>query len=246
MSAERTSLEVGDIDRRFRAPQSLRLASHDEGPMGTFVVLVLRVAIKLPRSESPTQPTVLPLAAGGLPGPRSCASPRTRVRRNQSTSLGRRWPALGVVRRPGTGISVSPPWRRHRQNAALSLTRLRLLAAFQLRAVQDCDNLERAGPVGASGTDAIRLATPRALVGRSAQTSALKDIGIDDICGRSGGERIDLVEDVRELDLPFITGDVADVRSAHDIVHLEQGVAGVHQWLCVVNINSGHAGPTGP
>ena len=41
----------------------------------------------------------------------------------------------------------------------------------------------------------------------------------------------DLVEDVPELDLVFLTRDVSDVRRADDVLHLQQRMAGIAQRL---------------
>lgn len=45
-----------------------------------------------------------------------------------------------------------------------------------------------------------------------------EDFRVDDVGGSTGGERDDLVEHVRELDLVLVAGHVPDVRGADDVV----------------------------
>lgn len=73
----------------------------------------------------------------------------------------------------------------------------------------------------------------------------LQHLGVDDVSGCTGGESDDLVEDIGELKLVLIAGDIADVRGTHNIVHVEQRIVAVSQWLVLVNINGGHAGSPG-
>jgi hypothetical protein len=64
-------------------------------------------------------------------------------------------------------------------------------------------------------------------------------LGIDDIDRRAGGIGVDLVEDVRELELVLLGGEVAGVGSADDVVEREQRVASIAKWLVLVYIDGG-------
>jgi hypothetical protein len=44
---------------------------------------------------------------------------------------------------------------------------------------------------------------------------------VDDVDRLARGEGVDLVEDIRELQLPLLVGDVADVWRAQDVVHVQ-------------------------
>src|ERR1700682_812979 len=59
--------------------------------------------------------------------------------------------------------------------------------------------------------------------GRAAATSPFSHrIRIDDVGRRTGGIGGDLVENIRELDFVFLARDVAEVRRANHVAHVEQ------------------------
>src|SRR5262245_27668151 len=63
---------------------------------------------------------------------------------------------------------------------------------------------------------------------------------VDDVDRRAGFIRVDLIEDVGELQLPLLAGDVSDVGSADDVVHGEQWMSRVAYRFVLEHINGGH------
>ena len=53
-------------------------------------------------------------------------------------------------------------------------------------------------------------------------------------------------EDVGELELPLLTGDLAQVGRADDVGHGEQGMVGVVEGFVLEDVDGRHAGPPRP
>src|SRR4051812_26169765 len=67
------------------------------------------------------------------------------------------------------------------------------------------------------------------------------DLGrVHDVDRRAGREGVDLVEDVGELQVPFLMGDVADVGCAEHVVQRQQRVGRVAQRLGVEHVDGRH------
>src|SRR4029077_16394085 len=62
-------------------------------------------------------------------------------------------------------------------------------------------------------------------------------LGVDHIDRFTGGVGRDLLEDVAELHLVFLTRDVAEMRRAHHVAHAQQRMVGVEHRLFFVDID---------
>src|ERR1051325_8747242 len=67
--------------------------------------------------------------------------------------------------------------------------------------------------------------------------SGIQGVGIHHVDGLPGGEGVDLVEDVGELHLELVAGDVAEVWGADDIVHRKQRMLAAEHRLFLVDID---------
>src|SRR5262247_444830 len=74
--------------------------------------------------------------------------------------------------------------------------------------------------------------------------SYVEDFRVDHVDGITRRIGRDLIEDVGKLDLVLIQGYVSDVRRANNVVHSEQGVVRVAQWLLFINVDGGHGWPS--
>src|SRR5438874_9123845 len=89
-------------------------------------------------------------------------------------------------------------------------------------------------------------APPHALLLRGPQSRprrGLQHLRVYDVDRRAGGEGVDLVEDVGELQLPLLARDVADVRRADCVLKRQQRVLARAHRLVLVDVDRGHPGP---
>src|ERR1700760_452090 len=70
----------------------------------------------------------------------------------------------------------------------------------------------------------------------------IEHAGIDDVSRFARGERDDLVENIRKLNLVLIARDIADMRRRHDIVHVQQRIGGITQRFLLEHVDCGIAG----
>src|SRR6516162_4897631 len=73
--------------------------------------------------------------------------------------------------------------------------------------------------------------------------SRTKSSWIDHVDRAAAGIGNNLVEDVRELHLVLVTGDVTDMRRTDDIFHREKRMSRVKHRLLLINIDRGHSRP---
>src|SRR5260221_13655590 len=70
-----------------------------------------------------------------------------------------------------------------------------------------------------------------------ASAKLFKCLRIDDVDRLAGGEGVDLVEDVGELELVLVARDVAEMRRADHVVHRQQRMLAAEHRLFVVDVD---------